>query len=163
MVVPFTKTNIRFRIKFFLTKILNVFVKTKTLTKILKTDFKILSSASNFKILSSENVINHGTSLQVRVDNMTNMQLHEYLSSAFEGDMLGYLRNETWPMHLFLQQNMSILKLQLHLSSFLHMILYFSLQHWHILFEKNVHRTSLVARISLHVIFSTLSCSDGPW
>ena len=51
--------------------------------------------ASNFKILSSENVINHGTSLQVRVDNITNMQLHEYLSSAFEGDMLGYLRNET--------------------------------------------------------------------
>ena len=95
MVVPFTKTKIRFRKRFFLTKKLNVFVKTKTFTKILKADFKILSSASNFKILSSENVINHGTSLQVRVDNMTNMQLHEYLSSAFEGDMLGYLRNET--------------------------------------------------------------------
>ena len=69
MVVPLTKTNIRFRIKLFLTKILNVFVKTKTLTKILKTDFKILSSASNFKILSSENVINHGTSLEVRDEN----------------------------------------------------------------------------------------------
>ena len=69
MVVPLTKTNIRFRIKFFLTKLLNVFVRTKTLTKILKTDFKILSSASNFKILSSENVINHGTSLEVRDEN----------------------------------------------------------------------------------------------
>ena len=79
--------------------------------------------------MSSENVINHGTSLQVRVDNMTNMQLHEYLSSAFEGDMLGYLRNEIRTMHLFLQQKLSMLKLQVYLSSFLNAQLYFALQH----------------------------------
>ena len=60
--------------------------------------------------MSSKNLINHGPSLEMRDENTTNMELYEYLSSAFEGDMLGYLRNEICTMHMFLQENMTMLK-----------------------------------------------------
>ena len=79
--------------------------------------------------MSSKNLINHGPSLEMRDENTTNMELYEYLSSAFEGDMLGYPRFEIRTMHLFLHKNMSILKLQVYLSSFLNAQLYFALQH----------------------------------
>ena len=38
------------------------------------------------------------------------MKLYEYLSSACVGDMLGYVRNEICAMHMFLQENMTMLK-----------------------------------------------------
>ena len=38
------------------------------------------------------------------------MELYKYLSSAGVGDMLGYLRNEICTMHMFLQENMTMLK-----------------------------------------------------
>ena len=60
--------------------------------------------------MSSKNLINHGPSLEMRDENTTNMELYEYLSSAFERDMLGYLRNEICTMHLFLQKNIAMLK-----------------------------------------------------
>ena len=37
-------------------------------------------------------------------------ELYEYLSSDFDRDMLGYLRNEICTMHLFLQKNIAMLK-----------------------------------------------------
>ena len=146
--------------------------------------------------MSSENLIKHGPSLEVRDENITNMELYEYLSPAFEGDMLGYLRNEICTMHMFLQENMTMLKQNslnhkqkwwyldcfinkwpsnllrldyvacndhsssivkyhqiwrsfihqtIKISSFLHVILYFLLQHCNIFLQKQVHRACLVA------------------
>ena len=79
------------------------------------------------------------------------MKLYVYLSSAAVGDMLGYLRNEICTMHMFLQENMTMLKQ----NSLNHIqkwwILYFSLQHCQIFLQKHVHRTYLIAYISKHI------------
>ena len=71
-----------------------------------------------------------------------------------------------------------MLKLQLYLSSFLHLVQTISLQHSHIFVQKEVHRTYLEAQISVHISFkvrgqvfmeihicgfSSLTSSDGPW
>ena len=146
--------------------------------------------------MSSKNLINHGPSLEMRDENTTNMELYEYFSSAPVGGMLGYLRNEICTMHMFLQENMTMLKQNslnhmqkwwyldcfinkwrsnllrldyatfndllnsivkyhqiwrsfiyqtIKISSFLHVILYFLLQHCNILLQNHFHRTYLVA------------------
>ena len=92
--------------------------------------------------------------------------------------MLGYLRFEIRTMHLFLYKNMTMLKLQLYSSPFLHLVQTISLQHSHIFVEKEAHRTYLEAQISVHISFkvrgqvfmeihicgfSSLTSSDGPW
>ena len=92
--------------------------------------------------------------------------------------MYGYLRFEIRTMHLFLHKNMTMLKLQLYLSSFLHLVQTISLQHSHIFVQKEVHRTYLEAQISVHISFkvrgqvfmeihicgfSSLTSSDVPW
>ena len=46
-----------------------------------------------------------------------------------------------------------MLKLQLYLSSFLHLVQTISLQHSHIFVQKEVHRTYLEAQISVHISF----------
>ena len=71
-----------------------------------------------------------------------------------------------------------MLKLQLYLSSFLHLVQTILLQHSHIFVQKEVHRTYLEAQISVHISFkvrgqvfmeihicgfSSLTSSDGPW
>ena len=79
------------------------------------------------------------------------MKLYEYLSSDRVGDMLGYLRNEICTMHMFLQENITMLKQ----NSLNHMQKYIVwtilLQHCHIFLQKHVHRTYLVAYISKHI------------
>ena len=72
--------------------------------------------------MSSKNLINHGPSLEMRDENTTNMELYEYSSSAGVGDMLGYLRNEICTMHMFLKENMTMLKQNSLNHIFLHMI-----------------------------------------
>ena len=73
------------------------------------------------------------------------MKLYEYLSSARVGDMLGYVRNQICTMHTFLQENMTMLKQNSLNHAFLHMVKTILLQHCHILLQKQVHRTYLVA------------------
>ena len=73
------------------------------------------------------------------------MKLYEYLSSARVGDMFGYLRNEICMMHVFLQENMTMLKQNSlnHMQKY--MVQTISLQHPHIFVQKEVHRTYLEA------------------